>query len=89
MSNAAVAMAAADVNKYVGRRIREERTRLGLSQDALAARVGLSQSWLANIEAGTRRLPVPHLVAIAVAVGMHPGHLLPQVVPVKTGADRG
>ncbi len=74
-------MTAADVNKYVGRRIREFRTGRGWSQEALAGRVGLSQSWLANIEAGTRRLPVPHLVAIAVALGVSPGDLLPVVVP--------
>jgi transcriptional regulator with XRE-family HTH domain len=43
----------ADWNKF-GATIKAERTRLTLSQHELAARAGVSRSWLARLEAGHR-----------------------------------
>lgn len=44
-------------NKVVGRRIRKLREAAGLSQAELGRRVGRSQSEIAKIEMGERRLP--------------------------------
>ena len=72
-------MTTEEVNEYVGERIRERRKALGMTQSALAARLGLSPSWVKLAETGRRGLPVPRLVAAAEVLGAAPGDLLPAV----------
>lgn len=60
----------------LGRRIGEARARAGLTLRALAARLGVDHSTLANYEAGRRPLRVTQLVAIAHALGCAPAALL-------------
>lgn len=60
----------------LGRRISEARTRAGLTLRALATRLGVDHSTLANYESGRRPLRVTQLIAIARALGCAPAALL-------------
>jgi transcriptional regulator with XRE-family HTH domain len=62
----------------VGRRVREARQRVGLTQDALAARVSLSQTSVTNIEKGRQKVLLPTLCGLAAALGVPPEMLLPE-----------
>lgn len=60
-----------------GRRVREARRAAGLTQDGLAARVGLSRTSITNIERGNQHIPLHMLFRLAAAVGLEPEQLLP------------
>lgn len=62
------------------RGIRAERARAGLSQEALAARLGWSRSRLAAIELGERRMHADDLPELCAALGVNLGVLL-QMAP--------
>jgi transcriptional regulator with XRE-family HTH domain len=53
----------------VGRRLRALRLEAGLTQAALAARLGTTQSAVARLEAGQQRLSLPALRRAALALG--------------------
>ena len=52
-------------NQRVGETITAFRNMAGMSQDELAGHLGMSRSYVAQIEAGYRRLRNPHLYAAA------------------------
>jgi len=60
----------------LGRAIQVARTELGLSRRDLAARTGVSYTYLADIENGRRRPSSAPLLAISRALGMSPAELL-------------
>jgi transcriptional regulator with XRE-family HTH domain len=60
----------------LGRAIQVARTELGLSRRDLAARTGVSYTYLADIENGRRRPSSSPLLAISRALGMSPSELL-------------
>lgn len=60
----------------LGAKIAEARKRLGLSQLALAGRVGISRATMVGIEAGKQGVPVHTLVWIANALGVPPQDLI-------------
>ncbi|OGA48892.1 MAG: hypothetical protein A3F74_27705 [Betaproteobacteria bacterium RIFCSPLOWO2_12_FULL_62_58] len=62
-----------------GRSVRRQRERddLGLSQEALAKRVGLSRTSITNIEKGRQQIPLHALYTFADALGVDPTSLLP------------
>lgn len=60
----------------VGRRIARARTAAGVTLRALAARIGVGHSTLANYENGRRPLRVAQLITIARALGCSPAALL-------------
>jgi ribosome-binding protein aMBF1 (putative translation factor) len=62
------------------RGIRAERARVGLSQQALAARLGWTRSRLAAIELGERRMHADDLPQLCMALGVTLGVLL-QMAP--------
>ena len=49
----------------IGRRIREERTKLDLTREELAEIVGLSDYYVGQLERGERQMSLPVLVKIA------------------------
>ncbi|AQR60451.1 hypothetical protein BZG35_01350 [Brevundimonas sp. LM2] len=65
------------VDLYVGMRIVARRTALGLSQTALAQRVGISSQQVQKYEAGTNRISASRLSAIARTLGQAPGAFFP------------
>ncbi|WP_366083667.1 helix-turn-helix transcriptional regulator [Thermus sp.] len=67
----------------IGARIRQLRRSKGLTEADLAARVGVSRSFLNAIERGVVRLRVDLMVRIADALGVSPEDLLKEV-PAST-----
>lgn len=59
---------ARQINKNLGRAIRERRDDLGLTQGALAEQIGLSRASIANIEAGEQGMSVSTLLTVAHAL---------------------
>ncbi|PFG42720.1 helix-turn-helix protein [Isoptericola jiangsuensis] len=49
----------------LGRRVRSERGRLGLSQEELAHRAGLHRTYVGSVERGERNISVGSLYALA------------------------
>lgn len=60
----------------LGRVVRRERTRLGLTREALARRSGLSARFLAQLEAGTGNISLLRLQELARALDLSMLHLL-------------
>ncbi|EAB6717789.1 XRE family transcriptional regulator [Salmonella enterica subsp. enterica serovar Enteritidis] len=62
----------------MGEKIRELRdTKLRISQDEMASRLGMSRPSIANIEKGGQQVSVLQLLIIANALGVAPQYLLP------------
>jgi transcriptional regulator with XRE-family HTH domain len=59
-----------------GDRIRARRRAARMTQQELAARVGISQGFLSMVEAGAKDVSTTTLVAIAEALGTDPNDLL-------------
>ena len=84
----------------VGERVHEARLAAGLSQQELAARVGLERTMLAKIEAGTRRVDALELMQLSSELALPIDHFLrrapevisrrraPVVEDTSTGATR-
>ena len=64
----------------VAQRLRARREELGLSQAALARRIGVSRAYIGNTESGGAdwEPTVEHLVAWSVALGWEPDYLVRQ-----------
>lgn len=67
-------------------RLKAARDEAGLTQPELAARAGVAQSTIGNIEAGTRKRP-RELLSIAAALGVNPEWLETGDGPMKSGVD--
>lgn len=59
----------ADWNKF-GATVKAERMRLTMSQHELAARAGVSRSWLAKLEAGHRGAEFEQILRLLEALGL-------------------
>lgn len=64
-------------------RIKETRLAKGLTQEDVAERIGLSRSYLAQLENGTRQLTPRKQAAIAEALGVDPTNLVDFSAPDK------
>lgn len=62
--------------KLVGERIKEERTKLGITQDKFSEDIGISSSYLGYIERGERKYYVDLLVDIANRLNVSADYLL-------------
>ena len=60
------------VDQHVGARLRRARQARGLTQPALAARVGVSFQQIQKYESGASRISASRLWACAVALGVRP-----------------
>ncbi|MES2134874.1 MAG: helix-turn-helix transcriptional regulator [Patescibacteria group bacterium] len=60
----------------LGKRIREERSRKGISQIKLSMGAGLSANYISDIERGTRDVKISTIERIAQVLGVPPGTLL-------------
>jgi transcriptional regulator with XRE-family HTH domain len=76
----------------IGRRVRQARSRLELTQAELAERLRLEESTVRSIEAGRRGVSVETLLRLADALHVPPGALLEDEggskLPVETEAAR-
>ena len=66
----------------LGRRIREERLKMNLTQEKLAEDIDISTAYVGQIERGDRNLTLDKLVLIAKRLGVTIDYLLSDSVPV-------
>lgn len=59
-----------------GRRVRDRRVELGLSQEDLAERAGLHRTYISSLEQGRRNVAVHNVVRLAEALDIDPAHLV-------------
>ena len=59
------ALTVAQVSRLLGQRVRTERHRIGLTQERLAERVGLSPNFIAHLERGSRGASLDTIVTLA------------------------
>lgn len=59
----------ADILVRFGKRVRERREALGLSQEAFAARCDLDRTYVSGIERGLRNLSLRNIDVIAAGLG--------------------
>ncbi len=71
----------------LGDLIRGRRRKLTLTQQAVAARIGISRASLANIETGRQKVLVHQLYALAAALNLAPSDLLPPVTASESSQD--
>jgi transcriptional regulator with XRE-family HTH domain len=64
--------------RELGKLVRAAREKGGMSQEALAASVGLTRSSIANLERGRQKIQIHTLYAIAAALGKRPEDILPR-----------
>ena len=69
------------VDAFVGARIAQRRTALGLSQQALADRLGISSQQIQKYEAGSNRVSVSRLHRIATVLGAATAGFFPPPAP--------
>jgi transcriptional regulator with XRE-family HTH domain len=62
----------------------QRRKRAGLTQTALAKRLGRYQSYVANVETGQKRLDVVEFIAFANAIGFDPAAAIGKIASVKS-----
>ncbi len=65
-----------ELQKIVGRRLREQRRALGLSQEAMAERLGYHRTFLGSVERGERNLTLASVEQLAESLGVAPLDLL-------------
>lgn len=63
-----------------GKLLRSERKRVGLSQEALAKRVGVARTSITNLEQGTQSVGLELLLDLSSALGVEPAVLLPRIL---------
>ena len=66
-----------ETDAFVGARLSQRRQALGLTQGALARRLGISAQQVQKYEAGANRISASRLSRIAAALGDHPGSYFP------------
>ena len=71
-----VARVTSELQKIVGRRLREQRESLGLSQEAMAERLGYHRTFLGSVERGERNLTLASVEQLASSLGVAPLDLL-------------
>lgn len=65
-----------DVRRIVGENLRQYRQSAKLSQEEMAARMGVEQGYISGLEAGRRNPTIVTLWHAAVALGIRPSLLL-------------
>ena len=59
-----------DVKILVGKRVRELRNKLGISQEELADIAGLDRTYITSIECGKRNISIVNIERVAKALGV-------------------
>jgi transcriptional regulator with XRE-family HTH domain len=69
--------------RLLGQRIRDQRTALGLSQEALAERSDIHWTFLGQVERGRRNLSLHNLLKIAAGLEVDPAELVQGLKPPR------
>lgn len=67
-----------------GKLVRAHRRRLGVTQDQLGERVGLSRTSITNIEQGRQKILLHQLFLLAASLEINPDVLLPTMRPADS-----
>jgi transcriptional regulator with XRE-family HTH domain len=65
-----------DTLKRFGQKVRDLRTKLGISQEELAELSGLHRTYISSLELGKRNVSLINIYALAKALGTTPDKLL-------------
>lgn len=65
-----------DILIKFGKKVREERTKLGLSQEELASRAGVHRTYIGMIERAEKNITLENIEKFAKALGKKPDELL-------------
>lgn len=68
----------------LGQRIKEERTKQGISMNKLAKSVGIAQSGLSDLEAGKRQVSFDTAIKLIEALGFKPHEFFSNEVPTQS-----
>ena len=80
----------APVDRAIGERIRRRRVELGLTQEQLARRLGLSYQQIQKYERGANRISASRLYALALRLDVAPGYFYADLeVPAEVLRDDG
>jgi transcriptional regulator with XRE-family HTH domain len=77
------------VDEAIGERIRRRRVELGLTQDQLARRLGLSYQQIQKYERGANRISASRLFALARRLDVDPGYFFGDLETSGDGLDHG
>lgn len=69
------------VTAVFGRRVRQRRAELGLSQEQLAERVSLHRTYVGSLERGERNVALVNIVRLAAGLEVDPGDLVRGLTP--------
>lgn len=64
------------LRQMLANRVREERMRQGISQEALAEKTGLHRTYIGSIERGERNVSIDNIDRLARALGIRAADLL-------------
>ena len=59
-----------DIKISVGKRVKELRNKLGISQEELAVLAGLDRTYITSVECGKRNISIVNIEKIAVALNV-------------------
>lgn len=77
-----------DVLKAFGSAVRQRRNELGISQEELALRSGLTRSYITDVERGVRNIALRNIARLAEALDTNLAHLFRNVSEqTKTSLD--
>jgi transcriptional regulator with XRE-family HTH domain len=80
----------APVDRAIGERIRRRRVELGLTQEQLARRLGLSYQQIQKYERGANRISASRLYALALRLDVAPGYFYADLeAPAEVLRDDG
>ena len=78
--------------KELGRRVRQQRTLCGMTQEELAEKSGISCSFVGHIERGEKKFSIGTLVSLCNALSASPNYLLQDSLNIEvlnSSADVG
>lgn len=71
-----ITMAASELLKEMGERLRTQRKKMGLTQEKAAELLEMSTTFYGEVERGNRRLSLEKIVLAADRLGLEPGYLI-------------
>lgn len=74
------------IDAEIGRRIKQRRDQMGLSQIAVGKAAGVSQQQIGKYESGADHANFERLASIARALDVQPGYLLGSIAPMISAA---
>ena len=68
-----------NIQEKFGKRVRELRTKKGVSQEALAFKAGIDRTYMTSVENGKRNISIQNIEKIVKALGVSMGEFFSEV----------